>query len=51
MRSRHVDYYEVLNISREATDEEIKKAEASIQRALDQLQHCTDTYWGGQTDH
>ncbi len=26
MRSRHVDYYEVLNISREATDEEIKKA-------------------------
>ena len=26
MRSRHVDYYEVLNVSREATDEEIKKA-------------------------
>jgi molecular chaperone DnaJ len=26
MRSRHVDYYEVLSVSREATDEEIKKA-------------------------
>ncbi|MBP1749144.1 MAG: molecular chaperone DnaJ [Deltaproteobacteria bacterium] len=26
MRSRQVDYYEVLNVTREATDEEIKKA-------------------------
>ena len=26
MRSTHVDYYEVLNVSREASDEEIKKA-------------------------
>ncbi len=26
MRRTHVDYYEVLNVSREATDEEIKKA-------------------------
>jgi len=26
MRGRHVDYYEVLNVSRGATDEEIKKA-------------------------
>jgi molecular chaperone DnaJ len=26
MRSRQVDYYEVLNVSREATDDEIKKA-------------------------
>jgi lysophospholipid acyltransferase (LPLAT)-like uncharacterized protein len=37
-------------VNADANDEEIEKAEASIQRALDGLQHLTDNHWGGKPD-
>ena len=37
-------------VNADASNEEIKKAEASIQKALDELQHSTDTHWGGKSD-
>jgi lysophospholipid acyltransferase (LPLAT)-like uncharacterized protein len=38
-------------VDADASDEEIKKAEASIQSALDGLQHRTDAHWGGNPDY
>jgi lysophospholipid acyltransferase (LPLAT)-like uncharacterized protein len=37
-------------VNADATDEEIIRAEASIQSALDELQRRTDTHWGGEPD-
>ncbi len=35
-------------VGKDATEEEIRKAETAIQRALDDLQFISDTHWGGE---
>ena len=37
-------------VDENATDEEIKRAEARIQNSLNELQRITDSHWGGEPD-